>query len=80
MIGVEGGLVFAHNFLGQEPKSLLGSVRFDLWKASLMAFVLVLDLVRGTVKSSTSTGETPEYEYDLKSCVCKSKWCCLVSR
>ena len=41
-----------------------------LLKTSFTAFVLVLvlDLVRNTVPSSksTSTGETPEYEYDQK--------------
>ena len=41
MIGAEGGLVFAHNFWDQGAKRLLGSVRFDLWKASFMAFLLV---------------------------------------
>ena len=39
-----------------------------LLKTSFTAFVLVLvlDLVRNTVPSSKSTGETPEYEYDQK--------------
>ena len=48
-----------------------------LWTPSLTAFVLVLDLNRNldrnldreTVSSrtSTSTGETPEYEYDQEA-------------
>ena len=50
-----------------------------LWTPSLTAFVLVLVLVldldrnldrnldRETVSSSTSTGETPEYEYDQEA-------------
>ena len=40
---------------GTAPQCLTGQRQFK-------SFVLVLDLVRETVASSTSTGETPEYD------------------